>query len=153
MHANDTIKTSDTVLRKIYLSLYWKGSKGFTVRGSWRPNRTATYWSPFLWPSALCLSRSQPEARGPSFLLGAGFLYHNLSPKTLRAQTNWLPFFTEFYNSSIAHSISLHTGHRNVSLPPSLEWHVWSSLSGNDCHAVHRSLSSGTSVCGCTVGF
>ena len=25
MHNNDTIKTSDTVLRKIYLSLYWKG--------------------------------------------------------------------------------------------------------------------------------
>ena len=24
----------------------------------------------------------------------------------------------------------------------SLEWHVWSSSSGNNCHAVHRSLSS-----------
>ena len=40
MHANDTIKTSHTVLRKIYLSLYLKG---LCVRGSWRPNRTATY--------------------------------------------------------------------------------------------------------------
>ena len=40
MHANDTIKTSDTVLRKIYLSLYLKG---LCVGGSWRPNRTATY--------------------------------------------------------------------------------------------------------------
>ena len=28
------------------------------VRGSWRPNRTAIYWPPLLWPSALCLSRS-----------------------------------------------------------------------------------------------
>ena len=45
------------------------------------------------------------------------------------------------------------TGHRNVSLPPSLEWHVWSSSSGNNCHSVHRSLSSGASVCDCTVGF
>ena len=54
--------------------------------------------------------------------------------------------FTELYNSSIAHSISPHTGHRNVSLPLSLEWHVWLSSSGNNCHAVHRSLSSGASV-------
>ena len=44
-------------------------------------------------------------------------------------------------------------GHQNVSLPPSLEWNVWSSSSGNNCHAVHRSLSSGASVCDCTVGF
>ena len=49
------MKTSDTVLRKIYLSLYLKG---LCVRGSWRPNRTATYWPPLLWPSALCLSCS-----------------------------------------------------------------------------------------------
>ena len=34
-------------LRKIYLSLYLKG---LCVRGSWRPNRTATYWPPLLWP-------------------------------------------------------------------------------------------------------
>ena len=51
-HNNTTI-TSDTVLRKIYLSLYLKG---LCVRGSWRPNRTATYWPPLLWPSAF-LSR------------------------------------------------------------------------------------------------
>ena len=37
----NTIKMSDTVLRKIYLSLYLKG---LCVRGSWRLNRTATYW-------------------------------------------------------------------------------------------------------------
>ena len=55
-------------------------------------------------------------------------------------QTSWLPVSTELYNSSIAHSISL-------------EWHVWSSSSGNNCHAVHRSLSSGASVYDCTMGF
>ena len=46
----------------MYLSLYCKGSKrvtqGFTVRESWRPNRTAIYWPTLLWPSALCLSPS-----------------------------------------------------------------------------------------------
>ena len=35
----------------------------------------------------------------------------------------------------------------------SLEWHVWSSSSGNNCHAVHSSLSSGASVYECTMGF
>ena len=45
------------------------------------------------------------------------------------------------------------TGQRNMQLPPSLEWHVWSLPSGNNCRAVHRSLSSGASVCDCTVGF
>ena len=35
----------------------------------------------------------------------------------------------------------------------SLEWHVWSSSSGNNWHAVHRSLSSGVSVYSCTMGF
>ena len=45
------------------------------------------------------------------------------------------------------------TGHRDVSLPLSLEWHFWLSSSGNNCHAVHRSLSSGASVYDCTAGF
>ena len=35
----------------------------------------------------------------------------------------------------------------------SLEWHVWSSSSGNNCHAVQRSLSSGASVFECIMGF
>ena len=38
------------------------------------------------------------------------------------------------------------SGDRDVSLPLSLEWLVWSSSSGNNCHAVHRSLSSGASL-------
>ena len=35
----------------------------------------------------------------------------------------------------------------------SLEWHVWSSSSRNNCHAFQRSLSSGASVYECTMGF
>ena len=35
----------------------------------------------------------------------------------------------------------------------SLEWHVWSSSNGNNCHAVQRSLSSGASVYECIMGF
>ena len=45
------------------------------------------------------------------------------------------------------------TGHWNVSLPPYLEWHMWSSSSGNNCHAVHMSLSSRATLCDGTVRF
>ena len=54
------------------------------MRGSWRPNITATYWPPLLWPSALCLSRSPELLNQRPTLLGAGFLYRILSPKGLQ---------------------------------------------------------------------
>ena len=58
------------------------------------------------------------------------------------ADTVWLFVLTELYNSSTS----------TQSPTRSLEWHVWSSSSGNNCHAVHRSLSSGSSVYECTMG-
>ena len=48
-----------------------------------------------------------------------------------------LPVLTELYNSSTP--------------TQSLEWHVWSSSSGSNCHAVQRSLSSAASVYECTM--
>ena len=73
----------------MYLSLYCKGSKrvtqGLRVKGSWRPNITAIFWTPLLWPSTLCLSRSpdaQPEVLGPT-LLDDGFLCCILSGTSL----------------------------------------------------------------------
>ena len=55
-------RATQSFRKNIYFSLYWKDSKritqDFTVRGSWRPNRTAIYWPALLWPSAVCLSRS-----------------------------------------------------------------------------------------------
>ena len=93
---DDTIKTSDTVLRKIYLSLYLKG---LCVRGSWRPNRTVTYWPPLLWPSVFLSHSLGLLNRGPS-LSGCWFsLPHHLSNWS-GLQTDWLTVFTELYNSS-----------------------------------------------------
>ena len=81
---------------------------------------------------------AQPEARGPALCWMLAF---SATPCHQRVWSpNWLPIFTELYKSSIAHSISL-------------EWHVWSSSSGNNCHAVHTSLSSGALVYDCTMGF
>ena len=118
------------------ITIQWRRAtqylKGLCVwEGSWRPNRTAIYWPPLLWPSALCLSCSpdaQPEARGPSFLLSAGFLYHILSPTGLVSK------LTDFLSSP------------NYIIVRSPTQYLWngmfdrSSSSGNNCHAVYRSL-------------
>ena len=61
----------------------------------------------------------------------------------LWSPTCWLPVLTELYNSSTP----------TQSPTQSLEWHVWSSSGGNNCHAVQRSLSSGASVFECIMGF
>ena len=82
---------------------------------------------------------AQPDTREPSFLLSAGFLYHLLSPTCLVSK------LTDFLSSPSYVIVPSPT--------QSLEWHVWSSSSGNNCHAIQRSLSSGASVCDCTAGF
>ena len=126
---DSTIKTSDTVLGKIHLSLYLKG---LCVRESWRPNRTATYQRFF--PIILGCSTGGPEAQlsaGCCFLYsvisltllelqnsliggseapsaGAGFLYHILSPNSLNFQR------TELYNSLTSTQYLPITGHWNM---------------------------------------
>ena len=75
--------------------------------------------------------------RAPSAWCGSPYHISSLTP------TVWLLVLTELYNSSTPAQ----------SPTQSLEWHVWSSSSGNNCHVVHRSLSSGASVYECTMGF
>ena len=87
----------------------------------------------------------QPEARGPT-LLGASFLYRILSPTGLVSKlTDFLSPPSYIIVQSPTQYLPI-TGHRDVSLPLSLEWHVWLSSSGNNWHAVHWSLSSGATV-------
>ena len=81
-------------------------------------------------------------AWGPT-MLGTGFLYHILSPTGLVSKlTNFLSSPSYIIVQSPTQYLPI-TDHRNVSLPPSPEWHVWSSSSGNNCHADHKSRSSG----------
>ena len=89
--------------------------------------KTAIYWPPVLWPSVLCLSHSP------------GLLYYHLSPTSL------VPNSSDFLSSPSYIIVQSPT--------QSLEWHVWSSSSGNNCHEVQRSLSSGASVYECIMGF
>ena len=169
-------KSNTVFFRKIYLSLYLKGlcvreswrpnrtttywpillwpsalclsrSPGWLNR---RPGSPAFCWVlAFSTTSCLQLPNSKLLNRGSRglLLLSAGFLYHIFPPSSWSGlQTDWLPVFTELYNSSIAHSISPHDWLSECVASASLEWDVWSSWSGNNCHAVHRSLSSGASV-------
>ena len=76
-------------------------------------------------------------SRGP-LLPGGGFLYL---------------FFSDFSFLQLTDFLSSPSYIIVQSPTQSLEWHVWSSSSGNSCHAVHRSLSSGAWVYECTMGF
>ena len=90
-----------------------------------RPTLSGTCSHPSIFSLTGLVSKLNQGSRGP-LLLGGGFLYNILSP----------PSYIIVQSPT-----------------QSLEWHVWSSSSGNNCHAVHRSLSSGASVYECTMGF
>ena len=140
-----------------------------------RELETENNWNiltPKLWPSALCLSRS-PWLLNRSPVIQCPVCW--LSPTTSRPsplQLYCLPSFSPvclLFNSSALYYLQTPTrwyGHasappqllpisrdRDVSLPLPLEWPVWSSSSGNNCHAVQRSLSSGASVYESIMGF
>ena len=95
---------------------------------------SAGWWLYFL---HLITNWSPKLHRGSGGPLLPGVAFPTNSP------THWLPVFIVLSNSSTP----------TQSPTQSLEWHVWSSSSGNDCHAVQRSLSSGASVYECTMDF
>ena len=92
-----------------------------------------------------------------------GFPYHILSVTSLQLIRGskgpfglvWPSLPHLVYNSNCLASVltELYNSSTPTQSPTrSLEWHVWSSSSGNNCHAVHRSLSSSASVYECTMG-
>ena len=161
----------------MYLSLYCKGSKRLFKVCVWEGvgdlTEIAIFWPPLLWPSTLCLSRFQGcSIGGPGAQLSARWwlsllhLISNFSGPQLnrgpRAPSAWCSF--PYYISSITPSDSncncltsvlteLYNSSRSTQSPTRfLESHVGSSSSGNNCHAVHRSLPSGASVYEFTIG-
>ena len=119
----------------------------------------------------MCRSRSpdaQPEDRGLSFLLAFSTTsYHQLvwSPNSIGGPEGPFGRVWIFLPHLISNSSDLQlpdflspSSYIIVQSPTqlptqSLQWHVWSSLSGNNWHAVQRSLSSGASVYECIMGF
>ena len=162
--------------RNILNTITTSKDKVLCVRGSWWLNKDCNIsTSPAPPDIAVCLSRSPGLLnRGPGaqFVLTARsrtllqVLNCNCSIGSPDGPLCWVLFSLQhpsptdlnflctelYYCFTLTQSLPI-TGLRNMQLPPSLEWHVWSSSSGNNCHAVHRSPSSGASVCDCTVGF
>ena len=99
-HNDNTLKTTSTVLLEKYTSHFiWKGCMWEGVGDRTQLQHIDSHSIghnrisfPFSWAA-------QPGAWGPT-LLGAGFLYRMLSTTGLVSKTNWLPVFTELYNSS-----------------------------------------------------
>ena len=104
-------------------------------------------------------SRSaQPEAQRPTLLAFSTTSYQQLlwtpTHQGLKGPFGlaWLslPHLVSYSNCLTSVLTELY----NSSTPTqSLEWHVWSSLSRNNCRAVQRSLSSSASVYECIMGF
>ena len=161
-----------TSLKNILLTLF---ERFVCMRGSWRLNKDCNILtSPAPPDIPVCRSRSGllinrraggPASQGRShpsifsptglvsnfnrgsrgpLLLGGGFPYHILSLTHLISNSSDLQL-TDF--------LSLPSYIIVQSPTQSLEWHVWSSSSGNNCHAVQRSLSFSAKVYECIMGF
>ena len=165
-------QTQEDFFTKIHTSLFIarvrKGCSRFACERELEAEHNWNILTPKLWPATLCLSRSplDPNSiRAPESPFGrVWFSLPHLTPTGTRTQLYCLLF-----NSSALYYLQTPTrwyghastppqflpisGDRDVSLPLSLEWPVWSSSSGNNCHAVQRSLSSGVSVYESIMGF
>ena len=135
------------------------------MRGSWRPNRTAVYWPPTLMTISVSFLFSWCCSIGGLALCWMLFSLPHLitngspnSPGVRRApSTGWWLSLPHFVSNSSDHQLTDFLSSQSYiivqSPSQSLERHVWSPSSGNNCHVVQRSLSSGASVYEYTMGF
>ena len=145
----------------MYLSLYCKGSRKLFKVLLWEGARDRTELQYIDPPTLMAISvvsfsfsrAAQPEAQGPSSLLDDGFLYCILSPTGLQNSIGspevpfgrvWLSLPHLISNSVWSLTVrffvltELYISSTPTQSPTqSLEWHVWLSSSGNNCHAVH----------------
>ena len=170
------IKTQEDFFNKIFTSHFiarvWKGYSRFACERELETEHNWNILTPKLWPSALCLSCSPGLLNRSPAVHSAGCWLSLLHFVHLRLQlyspVHWLvelncPPSVQFVGlilPSNSHAViwtCLHasaiSGDRDVSLLLSLERPVWSSSSGNNCHAVQRSLSSDASVYESIMGF
>ena len=149
----------------MYLSLYWKSCE---CERELETTKTATYWSPQPLRTSPCVvlvllycSTGSLGAQPLWDMFSSQHLLTNWSPNSLRGPKGPFCWVVAFSTTSFSNSSDLQL--TDFLFPPSyiivqsptqsLEWHVWLSSSGNNCHAIHRSLSSGASVYECTMGF
>ena len=172
---NDTmITTSEDFFKKIYTSHFIaRVRKGFLKVCVWEGAGDRTklqYIDPYSYGRQRCvfLVLQGCSTRGSGAQLSAEcwlslvHLVTNFSgPQLIRGPKGpfglmWLslPHLVYISNCSLTVLTELYNSSTSTQSPiQSLEWHVWSSSSGNNCHAVQRSLSSGASVYECIMGF
>ena len=145
------------------------------MRGSWRPNITEIFWPQsygrqccvFLVlhgcsTGALAFLTTSRLTLSPTILLV--FLLACLSTGSLNStdlnstvlcsiRRPYITFKLPRGDMDTLPQLLPISSDQDVSLPLSLEWPVWSSSSGNNCHPVQRSLSSGASVYESIMGF
>ena len=163
---NDTmIKTSEDFFKKICLSLYlkgcvWEGVGDRTELQYIDPHSYGHQRCVFL--VLQCCSTGSPGAQlSAQCWLSLPHLVTNGSSNSQGVReapsAGWWLSLPHLVSNSSDHQLTdfLSTPSYIILQSPtqSLEWHVWSSSGGNNCHAVHRSLSSGASVYECTMGF
>ena len=141
---------------------------GFTVRGSWRSNITAIFWPLTLMAFTLCLScslvlnrRSRVHSAGwwPFFTASYQHLHWTPTHQGLKAPSAWcgFPYHVIFptARNSTGNSTRTPTQLSYIMVQHPLD--LWNRMFDRhqaeiNCHAVHRSLSSGASVYECTMG-
>ena len=109
-------------LSLLHLIINWS----LKLLGPWGPLRPGVAFPTTSYQQLLWSPTQSGAPRTPS--AWCGFPYH-ISSNSVQSLTVWLSVLTELYNSSMP----------TQSSTQSLEWHVWSSSSGNNCHAVQRS--------------
>ena len=156
----------------MYLSLYCKGSKRLfkvCVRERAGDRTELQYFDPTLMAVSVVsfsfswCSTGGPAAHSAGWWLSLLHLINKFSGPQLirgpRAPSAWCGF--PYHISSITPSVSNWNSlswlsyiivQRPLNRLLDLWTGVWSSSSGNNCHAVHRSLSSGASFYECTMG-
>ena len=105
IHIDTIIKTSKDFFKKIYLSVYLKGLCVWEGVGDQTELQYIDSHS-YGYQHCVFLVLQGCSTRGPGVhSAGCGLSLPLLVTNRFGLQTNWLPVFTELYNSSIAHSI------------------------------------------------
>ena len=136
-------------------------TQSLRVRGSWRPNITEIFW-PRNYGRQRCVflvlhgcstgalaflttSRPTPQLYSPISTVSLNPTDRN-STVLCSIRRPYITFKLPRADMDTPPQLLPISNDRDVSLPLSLEWPVWSSSSGNNCHPVQRSLSSVASV-------
>ena len=150
----------DVIINKTSEDFFKKYTSHFIARFVWERELKTEQNCNILTPTLMAISVVSFSlswcSTGDPGAHSANFLYCILSPNSIGGPEGPFCLVVAFPTTSLLQLTDFLSSPSYIivqSPTQSLEWHVWSSSSGNNCNAVHRSLSSGASVYECTMGF